>query len=92
MSTTPKTTGEMFAAIDRAFKREITAPKAYAAHQAYKAEIAEIGRQQAEAIKTAPGYSAKLGCFVSAAAEVAFLNDQLASARQGAEALKMAAE
>lgn len=68
---------------------EITAPKAYAAHLARQAEIEAIRRQHAEAIKTAPGYSAKLGAFVSPKAAVSFINAQVEAARP---ALKIAAE
>ena len=81
------------AKIDQALgcKREITAPKAHARHQAYLADIARIGRQDAEAVETAPGYSAKLGAFVCPKDAVAFLNGQLAADR-AASALKVAAE
>lgn len=68
---------ETFAQIDRAFARgPITAPKAYAAHVAAQKQIAEISREQAEAIKTAPGYSHAMGCFLSPKAEIAFLEAQ----------------
>lgn len=63
--------------IDHAFARgPITAPKAYAAHIAAQEQIAEISREQAEAIKTAPGYSHAMGCFLSPKAEIAFLEAQ----------------
>lgn len=75
-----QTTSEKLAAINAMFKREITAPKAHAAHLAAQAQIAEISRQHAEAIKTAPGYSHAMGCFLSPKAEIAFLNSQLDAA------------
>lgn len=68
---------EALSALETGVKREITAPKAHAEHQAYLADIERIRRQQAEAIKTAPGYSHAMGCFLSPKAEVAFLNSQL---------------
>lgn len=71
---------------------EITAPKAHAAHLAYKAEIAAISRQHAEAVKTAPGYSHALGCFYGPKDAVAFVDAQVEAARAEAPALLIAAE
>lgn len=84
--------GQALAALETGVKREITAPKAYARHLANKAELERIHRQDAEAIKTAPGYSAAMGCFLSPKAEVAFINSQREADRASAPALRMAAE
>lgn len=78
--------------IDTAFgvRKTITAPKAYATHLAAKAQIETISRQHAKAIKSAPGYSAAMGCFLSPKDEVAFIERMRAEAVE--PAFKMAAE
>lgn len=92
MAATTQTALEAaIAKIDYAFARgPITAPKAHAAHLAHKAQVEEIGRSQAEAIKSAPGYSHAMGCFLSPKAEIAFITGRLEADR--APALKIAAE
>jgi hypothetical protein len=78
--------------LDSAFAgRAITAPKAYAAHLAGKAELEAIRRENEEAIKSAPGYSAAMGCFLNPKAEIAFMEAQRAR-RAAPRALALAAE